>query len=154
MNKAFEGLIGKIVKFYVNDIIVKSKKKEYVLDDLKQISNRLRKIGMKLNPKKYTFGVLSGKCLGYLVSQRKIEANLAKIRTIQEMVKQKTIKDVKSLAGRMTSLGYFLARAGETRLLFYQILKHLAKFEWTVMLTKLSKSSRHISLLLHCYLLR
>lgn len=34
MNKAFEGLIGKIVEIYVNNIIVKSKDKSTVIEDL------------------------------------------------------------------------------------------------------------------------
>ena len=40
----------------------------------------LRKINLKLNPEKCVFGVLSGKLLGFFVSQRGIEANPNKIK--------------------------------------------------------------------------
>lgn len=45
----------------------------------------LRRFGVKLNPEKCTFGVLKGKLLGYIVSERGIEANLDKITTITNM---------------------------------------------------------------------
>lgn len=51
MNKAFDGLIGKIVEVYVDDIIVELKKKESSLGNLKKVFNRLKMIRMKLNPR-------------------------------------------------------------------------------------------------------
>lgn len=48
---------------------------------------------------------LSRKCLGYLVSERGIEANLNKIKVIQHMSEPKSIKKVQRLVGRMASLG-------------------------------------------------
>ena len=49
---------------------------------------------MTLNPAKCLFGVLSGKFLGFMVSQRGIEANLEKVRAILDMVSPKTVKEV------------------------------------------------------------
>lgn len=105
MNRAFKGLIGKTVKVYVDNIIIKLKDKNIAIADLREVFDRLCKIGMELNPKKCTFSVSSGRCLGYVVSQREIEANLVKIKVIQEMPEPKTVKDVQSLAEKMASLG-------------------------------------------------
>ena len=44
-------------------------------DDLKETFNTLRSHNMKLNPNKCTFEVTAGKFLGFMVSQRGIEAN-------------------------------------------------------------------------------
>ena len=55
------------------------------MEDLKETFNTLRSYNMKLNPGKCTFGVTAGKFLGFMVSQRGIEANLDKIRAIMEM---------------------------------------------------------------------
>jgi len=44
------------------------------LDDLKEMFATLRQYQMKLNPSKCAFGVVSGKFLGFMVSQREIEA--------------------------------------------------------------------------------
>ena len=52
------------------------------MEDFKETFNTLRSYNMKLNPGKCTFGVTAGKFLGFMVSQRGIEANLDKIRAI------------------------------------------------------------------------
>jgi len=46
---------------------------------------RLREFRIKLNPKKCVFGVPKGKLLGFIVSERGIEANLEKITTIKNL---------------------------------------------------------------------
>ena len=49
---------------------------------------------MKLNPAKCLFGVSSGEFLGFMISQREIEANPEKVRAILDMVSPKTIKEM------------------------------------------------------------
>ena len=49
---------------------------------------------MKLNPSKCAFGVASRKFLGFMVSQRGIEANPDKIQAILNMKSLKNVKDV------------------------------------------------------------
>ena len=54
---------------------------------------------MKLNPSKCAFGASLGKFLGFMVSQRGIEANLDEIQAILDMEPPKNIKEVQSLIG-------------------------------------------------------
>uniref|UniRef100_A0A2N9F216 Uncharacterized protein n=1 Tax=Fagus sylvatica TaxID=28930 RepID=A0A2N9F216_FAGSY len=75
-------LIGRNVEVYVDDMLVKSKENEDHLTDLKETFQALRTYNMKLNPEKCAFGVSSGKFLGFMVSQRGIEANPDKIKAI------------------------------------------------------------------------
>ena len=49
---------------------------------------------MRLNPKKYVFRVISGKILGYVVSQKGIEVDPDKEKVIQEMLVPKTKKEI------------------------------------------------------------
>ena len=56
------------MEVYVNDMLVKSKRAELHLDDLKETFDTLRKYQMRLNPVKCVFGVSSGKFLGFMVS--------------------------------------------------------------------------------------
>ena len=49
---------------------------------------------MRLYPKKCTFGVRSGKFLGYIISKKGIRANLDKIKAIMDMVPLRNIKEV------------------------------------------------------------
>ena len=71
---AFMARLG-IVHAYVDDIVVKSRKKETLLYDLKETFDNLRVYKMMLNPAKCVFGVPAGKLLGFLVSERHSEAN-------------------------------------------------------------------------------
>uniref|UniRef100_A0A2N9GIU6 Uncharacterized protein n=1 Tax=Fagus sylvatica TaxID=28930 RepID=A0A2N9GIU6_FAGSY len=93
MNRMFHDQIGRNVEVYVDDMLVKSKEEDGHLDDLRETFQTLRKYQMKLNPSKCAFGVYSGKFLGFMVSQRGIEANPDKIKAILEMQPPKNTKE-------------------------------------------------------------
>ena len=85
--------IGRNVHAYVDDIVVKSRKEETLIDDLKETFDNLRVYKMMLNPAKCVFGVPAGKLLGFLVSNRGIEANPEKIKAITSLAKPVCIND-------------------------------------------------------------
>ena len=68
MNKMFAQQIRRNVQVYVDDILVKSRREEDHLDDLRETFDTLRFYNMKLNPGKCAFGVMVGKFLGFMVS--------------------------------------------------------------------------------------
>ena len=79
VNKVFNKQIGRNMEAYVDDMLVKSKEELAHLDDLRETFTMLKQYQMKLNPSKCAFGVVSGKFLGFMVSQKGIEANLEKV---------------------------------------------------------------------------
>ena len=85
MNKIVAQQIGRNVQDYVDDILVKSQREENHLEDLRETFNILHSYNMKLNLGNCAFGVTAGKFLGFMVSQRGIEANPDKIWAIMEM---------------------------------------------------------------------
>ena len=64
---------------------MKSRREEDHLEDLRETFDTLCSYNMKLNPGKFSIEVMAGKFLGFMVSQRGIEANSDKIRAIMEM---------------------------------------------------------------------
>ena len=78
----------------MDDMLVKSLDEEKHLDDLQETFDTLRRYQMKLNSSKCAFRVSSGKFLGFMVSQRGIEANSNKIQAILNMKPPKNIKEV------------------------------------------------------------
>ena len=112
------------MEVHVDNMLVKSKEEEDHLDDFKEMFNTLRQYSMKLNLSKCVFGVLSGKFLGFIVSQRGIEANPEKVRAILEMSSPKTIKEVQSLMGKVAALNRFVSKATDKCLPFFKTLKH------------------------------
>ena len=88
MNKMFANQIGRNVQVYIDDMLVKSRMEDH-LEDLKETFNTFHYYNMKLNLSKCAFGVTVGKFLGFIMSQRGIEANHDKIRAIIEMTPPK-----------------------------------------------------------------
>ncbi|XP_077214533.1 uncharacterized protein LOC143849414 [Tasmannia lanceolata] len=104
VNKIFAPQIGRKMEVYVDDMLVKSSKTTDHVTDHREAFTVLRKYHMKLNPSKCVFGVASGKFLGFMVSQRGIEANPEKIQAILDMTPPRTVNEVQRLAERIAAL--------------------------------------------------
>ena len=96
MNKMFALQIGRNVQVYVDNMLMKSRREEDHLEDLRKTFDTLRSYNMKLNLGKCAFGVTTGKFIGFMVSQRGREANLDKIRAIMEMTPLRNVKGYKA----------------------------------------------------------
>ena len=59
---------------------------------------------MKSNPEKCVFRVLKGKLLGYIMSERGIEANPKKIKAISNIGPIRNVKGVQRLTGCLAAL--------------------------------------------------
>ena len=104
-------------------MIVKSKLRQDHFADLSAVFTRLRKYNMRLNSAKCAFGVRSGKFLGFMVSQRGIEANPDKIVALEGLQSPKNIRDVQRLNERLVALSRFVSKLGEMGLPFFKILR-------------------------------
>ena len=63
------------MEVYIDNMLVKSLEADDHISHLQQAFSTLRKYNMKLKPAKCSFGVSSGKFLGYIVTNWGIEAN-------------------------------------------------------------------------------
>ena len=84
---------------------------------------------MKLNPKKCSFGVESGKLLGFMVSHRGIKANPEKIQAIVQMRSPRNLKEMQSLTGRLAALSRFISKATDKCQPFFQVIRRGKKTE-------------------------
>ena len=85
MTRMFEPQLGKSIEVYINDMVVKNKVVFEHVGDLKNIFEILRKHKLCLNASKYSFGVESGKFLGYMVTHQGIEVNTDQIKIINSL---------------------------------------------------------------------
>ncbi|KAL0394641.1 UNVERIFIED_CONTAM: hypothetical protein Slati_4430300 [Sesamum latifolium] len=113
MDKIFRPQIGRNVEVYVDDMLVKSKKAEDHVTDLEETFSVFRKYRLKLNPAKCAFGVRGGHFLGFMVTQRGIEANPLKIKAILDMKVPAYINEVQRLTGRIVALSRFISKSAE-----------------------------------------
>jgi hypothetical protein len=96
MQHVFGDHIGRTVEAYVDDIVLKTRKADDLVGDLGIVFGCLRANGVKLNPKKCVFGVPRGMLLvlGYIVSQRGIEAHPEKVAALERMGPIRDLKGV------------------------------------------------------------
>ena len=78
----FEPQLGKNIEVYIDDMVVKNKVVSEHVGDLGIIFEILRKYKLRLNASKCSFGVRSGKFLGYMVTHQGIEVNPNQIKAI------------------------------------------------------------------------
>ncbi|KAL0427108.1 UNVERIFIED_CONTAM: hypothetical protein Slati_2885600 [Sesamum latifolium] len=85
VDKIFRPQLSRNMEVFVDDMLIKSKEAHHHVGDLEETFAVLRKYRLKLNPGKYAFGVSEGCFLGFMVTQRGIEANPDKIKVILDM---------------------------------------------------------------------
>nr|GEZ48082.1 reverse transcriptase domain-containing protein [Tanacetum cinerariifolium] len=134
MDKAFESQIGRNIEVYIDDLVVKSYTEAEMMRDIKETFRTLSKVNMKLNPKKFSFGLAEGIFLGYVVTPKRIKLCPDKTAVVLQLPSSRTIKEVQSLNGKLASLNRFLSKSAEKSLPLFQTLKKCIKksnFHWT-----------------------
>jgi len=119
----FHDLMHQEVEVYVDDILAKSKKEEDHVQVLRRLFERLRKFQLKLNPAKCSFGVKTGKLLGFIVSGRGIEVDPDKAKAIREMPAPRTEKEVRSFLGRLNYIARFISQLTVTCEPIFRLLR-------------------------------
>ncbi|XP_073119986.1 uncharacterized protein [Henckelia pumila] len=130
MDKVFASQIFINVEVYVDDILGKSQDDVGLLADLEETFSTLRTYQVKLNPEKCVFGVRRVKFLGYMVTERGIEANPEKVQAIRSMSDPRNLQEVQRLVGRIAALSRFISRSAHRSLPFFKVLRKAKKFEW------------------------
>ena len=130
MDKIFKQLIGRNVEIYVDDMIVKSSSCDQHVEDLHQVFQALKAVGIRLNPNKCVFRVEGGKFLRFILTSRGIEANPDKCQAIMEMQSPKTVKEVQHLVGRVVALLRFMPKMADKIRAIMSLLKKASRFKW------------------------
>ena len=131
MDKVLAPMLGRNVYAYVDDMVVASKDRTRHVADLEELFVTISKYHLKLNPEKCVFGVEAGKFLGFMLTERGIEANPNKCAAIIAMRSPTSVKEVQQLTGRMVALSRFVSAGGEKGHPYFQCLKRNSRFAWT-----------------------
>ena len=127
----FEPQLGKNIEVYIDDIVVKSKEVSNHVDDLRNIFGTLREHKLCLNASKCSFGVGSGKFLGYMVTYRGIEVNPDQVKAINNLQPPRNTKEVQKLIGMTAALNWFISRSADRCMHFFLLMNKWKGFEWT-----------------------
>jgi hypothetical protein len=108
--------IGKNLLAYVDDIVVKSKKRQDHIQDLQETFSNPRQGNLKLNPEKCIFGVQKGKILGCIISAKGIDPNPDKVQVILNMRIPGNIKNVQKTDWKTCSFKHIHLKISTTKL--------------------------------------
>lgn len=126
----FTDQLNRTMEVYIDNILVKSLKAEDHIGHLSECFTVLQQHNMRLNSSKCSFSVSSGKFLGYIITQRGIEANPDQIREIMNMPSSKNKREIQKLTGRIVALNRFISRSIEKCQPFFKLVKGNKKFIW------------------------
>ena len=114
-------------------MVIKSKTESEHVNDLGNIFAILRKHKLRLNASKCSFGVRSGKFLGYMVTHRGIEVNPDQIKAINNLQPPRNPKEVQNqkLTGMTATLNQLISRSADRCRPFFKLLNKWKGFKWT-----------------------
>ncbi|GJW88615.1 hypothetical protein Tco_0163955 [Tanacetum coccineum] len=124
--------MGRNLEVYVDDMVIKSKIELEMIKDVEETLLTLKKVNMKLMPKKCSFGMEEGKFLGYIVTFEGIRANSEK-KVVVNMPSPNNLKQMQRLSGKLAALNRFLSKAAERALPCLDTLKKSPKKEEELM---------------------
>ncbi|XP_072064492.1 uncharacterized protein [Arachis hypogaea] len=133
MNAIFHEYIGRFMKVYINDVMVKSILMNQHIDHLRKAFVMMRKKGLKMNPLKCVFGVSAGNFLGFVVHKKGIAIDKSKADAILALSAPKSKKEVQSFLGKVNYLRKFISNLSDRTRVFAPLvkLKNDSQFEWT-----------------------
>jgi hypothetical protein len=88
-------------------VVIKTREGEGLISNLAETFDNPKKFKMKMNPEKCTFGMPSGKLLGYMVSHHGINPNPQKVSPITKMMLPESLHNIKKLMRCMAALSRF-----------------------------------------------
>jgi len=119
MNMMFKPQLSKNIKVFIDDMVVKSKVVSKHVGDLGNIFEIIRRHKLRLNASKCSFGVGSGKFLGYMVTHRGIEVNPDQIKAINDLQPLWNLKEVQKLIRMIVALNRFISRSVDRCMPFF-----------------------------------
>jgi len=131
MDRIFAPMLERNVQAYVDDMVVTSQERGRHTTDLEELFATIAEYRLKMNPEKCVFGVEAGKFLGFMLTERGIEANPDKCAAIFAMRSPASVKEVQQLMGHMVALSRFVSAGGDKGHPYFQCLKRNSRFVWT-----------------------
>lgn len=92
IDSIFAKQIGRNIKVYVDDMVIKSPDDKKLLEDVEETFKMLEKVKMKLNPRKCTFGVEEDQFLWYYITTKGIQSP-TKVDELMEVPSPHTLRD-------------------------------------------------------------
>ena len=125
----FHDMMHQEMEDYVDDIVVKSTRREDHVKVLRKVFKRCKLFKLRMNSLKCAFGVSAEIFLGFLVHSRGIDVDPAKAMVIATIKPPTIVKELKSFLGKDYIRRFINSLASITSALM-KLLKKRQSFEW------------------------
>ena len=130
MMAIFHDMMHQELEDYVDDIVVKSKKRGEHFYVLRTVFEKCRAFKLRMNPLKCAFGVSFGKFLGFLVHSGGIDVDPAKTTAIATIRPLASVKELKSFLGKVSYIRRFIPGLASITSAFIKLLRKGQSFKW------------------------
>ncbi|GKD59617.1 reverse transcriptase domain-containing protein [Tanacetum coccineum] len=113
MEKVLADQKGRNREVYLEEIVVKSKKEQSLIEDVEETMNKLKWVNMKIDPSKSTFRMNEGRFLGYTVIEEGIRPDPTKVQSVMKSHTTKGPDQIRRLSLQLASIGGFIPKLVE-----------------------------------------
>ncbi|UYV72451.1 hypothetical protein LAZ67_9003197 [Cordylochernes scorpioides] len=130
MDGLLKGLRWTICLCYLDDVVVFADNFSDHLTRIEAVLNCFKKVGLRLNPSKCSFGASKIKILGHQVDQNGIRPDEEKIKAITEFPAPNNLQQVRSFLGLSSYYRRFIRNYADIARPLNALLSKGTKFEW------------------------
>jgi hypothetical protein len=130
MNKVLKGFINKFAQVYIDDINVYSKTFEDHISHLRQVFERIREAGLRMQRAKCSFIKSELEFLGHTVSRTGLKVDPKKIDKVKEWPKPRTVREVRQFMGLVNYYRRFVQDLSKIGRPLYALTKEGTTFKW------------------------
>ncbi|GKD29399.1 hypothetical protein Tco_1240177 [Tanacetum coccineum] len=115
MEKVLADQKGQNSKVYLEEILVKSKNEQSLVQDVEETLRKLKRVNIKIDPSTSSFKVEEGRFLGHVVTKEGVRANPEKVQTIIRSPILKGPNQIRSLFLQLKTIGKFIPKLVELK---------------------------------------
>ncbi|GJW70714.1 hypothetical protein Tco_0127631 [Tanacetum coccineum] len=112
MEKVLADQKGRNVEVYLEEVVVKSKDEQSLIEDVEETLNKLKWVNMKIDPNESTFGMKEGRFLGYTVTEDGIWPDPVKIQVVMKSHTPRGPDQIRHLSLQLESIDSSLIYQG------------------------------------------
>lgn len=130
LDQALTGLIGKVCFVYLDDIVVFAENLDKHRDKLRILFQRLREVGLKLQPDKCEYLKPELQYLGHLITKAGVKPNPETLRSVKEFPVPEDKKNIKQFLGLAGYNRRFIKGFSKIDIPMNNLFKKKARFKW------------------------
>nr|GFA61697.1 reverse transcriptase domain-containing protein [Tanacetum cinerariifolium] len=132
---------GQNVEVYLEEIVVKSKDKKSLIEDVEETLNKLKWVNMKIDPNESIFGMKEGRFIGYTITKEGIRQDPVKIQAIMKSHTPRGPDQIRYLSLQLASIGRLIPKLAEPMLPIRRVRRNIDMAKGPARRARLKKPS-------------